>query len=146
MAYTKTIWENDITPVSASNMNKIEDQMEIVSTKVDTIEDQLEIYTATISGSTGALYLYRSGNVVFFSSNGAFRSSGSSLANGTTLSQTIPNGFRPANRAYIMSVAASNNWRLEITTAGGIIFYGTTAWDGNMYISGLWITNNSIPT
>ena len=28
MAYNKTIWENDITPVSASNMNKIEDQIE----------------------------------------------------------------------------------------------------------------------
>ena len=28
MSYTKTIWENDITPLSASNLNKIEDQIE----------------------------------------------------------------------------------------------------------------------
>lgn len=28
MAYNKTVWENDITPVSASNMNKIEDKIE----------------------------------------------------------------------------------------------------------------------
>lgn len=28
MSYTKTIWENDVTPLSASNLNKIEDQIE----------------------------------------------------------------------------------------------------------------------
>ena len=38
MSYTKTVWENDITPVSASNMNKIEDQIEAVS--VDYIVEQ----------------------------------------------------------------------------------------------------------
>lgn len=142
MAYTKTIWENDITPVSASNMNKIEDQLEILSTKIDTLST---VYTATVTGSTGALYLCRSGNVVFLSSHGAFRSSASSMANGTTLSQKIPNGFKPAKRAYIMSVSASNNLRLEFLETGAIAFYGSVAWDANMYLSGMWITNDDFP-
>ena len=100
--------------------------------------------STTITGSTGALYLYRAGNIVFLSSNGAFRSSGSSIASGGTLSQVVPSGFIPKERAYIMSVSATKNWRLEFGANGSIMFYGDTAWDGNMYISGMWITNDSI--
>ena len=31
MNYTKTSWENDITPVSAENMNKIENQLKALT-------------------------------------------------------------------------------------------------------------------
>ena len=38
MNYTKTTWENDITPVSAENMNKIEQLIQGLS-----LEDMLAI-------------------------------------------------------------------------------------------------------
>ena len=43
MTYNKTIWENDITPVSASNMNKIEDKIEALDN--ETVE--LKTYSTT---------------------------------------------------------------------------------------------------
>ena len=87
MAYTKTIWENDITPISASNMNKIEDQIEAVS--VDYIIEQgtsgiwtyrkwnsgiaecWGIYSATLSNYSGSVggasgqYGYTTGSLAF---------------------------------------------------------------------------------
>ena len=100
--------------------------------------------STTITGSTGALYLYRAGNIVFLSSNGAFRSSSSSIATATKLSQTIPSGFRPIAKAYNMSVSATKNWRLEIASTGDIYFYGDTAWNSGLYLSGVWVTNDNI--
>ncbi len=100
--------------------------------------------STTITGSTGALYLYRAGNIVFLSSNGAFRSSSSSIATTTKLSQTIPSGFRPIAKSYNMSVSATKNWRLEIASTGDIYFYGDTAWNSGLYLSGVWVTNDNI--
>lgn len=102
--------------------------------------------STTLTGYSGALSLYRVGNVVFLSSNGAFRSSSSTIAAGGLLSQTVPNGFRPIEKAYVMSVSAAKNMRLEMATNGNINFYGDAAWDNSsMYISGTWVTNDSIP-
>ena len=36
MSYNKTVWENDITPVSANNMNKIENELESLSNQIET--------------------------------------------------------------------------------------------------------------
>ena len=43
MSYIKTIWENDITPVSANNMNKIENELESLDN--ETVE--LKTYSTT---------------------------------------------------------------------------------------------------
>lgn len=103
--------------------------------------------TTSVSGSTGALHLYRYGNVVFFSSDGAFRSKSTSISSGTTLTQTIPSGFRPAAVAYINAPQfTNNNLRLEFATNGNITFQGSAAWNSNMYISGMWVTNDAMPT
>lgn len=106
-----------------------------------------KIHTATVNGSTGALYLYRVGNIVFFSTNGAFRSSASTIGNNTNLSQTIPYGFRPVVTTYIgFAHQGANNARFEIRNGGSIGFYGTAAWNYNAYVSGMWVTNNAMPS
>ena len=39
--YKKTIRENNVPPVNADNMNKIEDELESQSIKLDTIPDDI---------------------------------------------------------------------------------------------------------
>ena len=39
--YKKTIWENNVTPLNSDNMNKIEDELESQSIKLDTIPDDI---------------------------------------------------------------------------------------------------------
>lgn len=102
--------------------------------------------STSVSGSTGALYFYRWGNIVYISSNGAFRSKSTSIASGTTLTQKIPNGFKPVVNAYVIAPpSASSNYRLECYSNGNIAFYGSSAWNGNMYISGMWMTADPLP-
>lgn len=59
MAYTKTVWENDITPVSASNMNKIEDKIE-----------GLDILTAPLASSANYTFTKVSSAVTLASGAG----------------------------------------------------------------------------
>ena len=113
-------------------------------------ENAVKVYltpkTTTVNGSTGTLYLHRTGNVVQMSSNGAFRSSASSIANGATLSQTIPSGYRPINRVYCSAQnMTSTNTRLEFATDGSIRYYGNNAWTFNMYIYAVWVTGDDMP-
>lgn len=102
-------------------------------------------FTASVTGSTGKLYLYRFGDIVYFSSNGAFRSSSSSIANGTVLSQTIPSGYRPVAVTY--NIIPNNGYMmLQFSNNGNIAYYGASAWNVNAYVSGMWVTNDSFPS
>lgn len=102
--------------------------------------------TATVSGSTGALYLYRFGNIVYFSSKGAFRSSSASIANNTTLTQTVPAGFRPIATAYNIIPYQSGYQMLQFSSTGSITYFGAAAWNANAYVSGMWVTNDTMPS
>ena len=53
MNYTKTRWENDITPVSAENMNKIEDQLKVLT---DAIYPVGSIYMSMSSTNPSNLF------------------------------------------------------------------------------------------
>lgn len=44
MAYTKTNWENGITPINEDNLNKIEDELEL-------LDDNVPIYGSNANGS-----------------------------------------------------------------------------------------------
>lgn len=100
--------------------------------------------STSVSGSSGALYFYRWGDIVYVSSNGAWRSKSTSISSGTTLTQTIPNGYKPVCNTYISCAHnASANWRLEFYANGNISFLGTSAWNANMWISGMWITQDN---
>ena len=39
MAYSKTTWENNVTPISAANLNNIEDGIEDVDERLSDLED-----------------------------------------------------------------------------------------------------------
>lgn len=56
MSYTKTNWQNNITPVNQTNMNKIENQLESLETKVTTLNSKsfatVPLNTASISSSS----------------------------------------------------------------------------------------------
>ena len=101
--------------------------------------------TAEVTGSTGAITLYRFGNVVFFSTNGAFRSKSTSIANNTVLSQTIPSGYRPVGVVYNTIRASSEFQMLQISQSGEIKYYGTSAWNADGYTSGMWLTTDTMP-
>lgn len=53
MNYTKTSWENDITPVSAENMNKIENQLKALT---DAIYPVGSIYMSMSSTNPSSLF------------------------------------------------------------------------------------------
>lgn len=53
MNYTKTSWENDITPVSAENMNKIENQLKVLT---DAIYPVGSIYMSMSSTNPSNLF------------------------------------------------------------------------------------------
>lgn len=53
MNYTKTTWENDITPVSAENMNKIENQLKVLT---DAIYPVGSIYMSMSSTNPSDLF------------------------------------------------------------------------------------------
>lgn len=53
MNYTKTTWENDITPVSAENMNKIENQLKALT---DAIYPVGSIYMSMSSTNPSSLF------------------------------------------------------------------------------------------
>ena len=53
MNYTKTSWENDITPVSAENMNKIENQLKVLT---DAIYPVGSIYMSMSSTNPSILF------------------------------------------------------------------------------------------
>lgn len=101
--------------------------------------------TAEVTGSTGAIYLYRFGNVVFFSTNGAFRSKSTSIANNTELSQTIPSGYRPVGTVFNQIPNQTSYQMLQFSPTGSITYFGAAAWNGNAYVSGIWLTTDTMP-
>ena len=102
--------------------------------------------STSVNGSTGKLYFYRFGNIVYFSTNGAFRSKSTSISSGTMLTQKVPSGYRPIADTYIgCAPNASNNWRLQFEPDGDISFLGNSAWNANMWVSGMWITGDPLP-
>lgn len=135
-----------VLPQMEKQFNKsIDEANKRIDESNESISKNIEVKTATVNGSTGALYFYRTGNVVFVSTYGAFRSSSSSIASGTTLTQKTPQGFTPIANTYISAVHnASNNWRLEFDTNRNISFLGSTAWNGNLWLCGVWITSDEM--
>lgn len=53
--YKKTIWENNVTPVNADNMNKIENELESQSIKLDTIPDDIANELKDVSHFKGTI-------------------------------------------------------------------------------------------
>lgn len=136
----------DGTDMTSQEVDTFINSLDYSGTNVqDIIESYLSSKTTTVTGTTGGLYFYRTGNVVYFSSNGAFRSSASDIASSSVISQTVPTGYRPVKRAYVISANPANAWRLEVGPDGSIMYYGDTAWNSNMYISGSWITADDMP-
>lgn len=44
MAYNKTVWVNNETPINTDNLNNIEDGIEDVDSRLEDIEDKNPIY------------------------------------------------------------------------------------------------------
>lgn len=99
--------------------------------------------TATISGYSGTISLYRFGRVVFMSTDD-FRSVSGSVTSGTVLSQVIPSGFRPISVAIVPKPisTSTNNAFFEIGTDGSITYKGSTSWANVTAWSGTWITGD----
>ena len=53
--YKKTIWENNVTPLNSDNMNKIEDELESQSIKLDTIPDDIANELKDVSHFKGTI-------------------------------------------------------------------------------------------
>ena len=53
--YKKTVWENNVTPLNSDNMNKIEDELESQSIKLDTIPDDIANELKDVSHFKGTI-------------------------------------------------------------------------------------------
>lgn len=102
-----------------------------------------------VAGSKGSIKFCRAGNTVFIYSDGAFRSSSSSISNGAVLSQTIPSGYRPVSAAayaFLITATMSENGRLGFGRSGKISYRGTSEWNSDAWFSAVWITADDFPT
>ena len=61
MSYNKTVWENDITPVSANNMNKIENELESLDNQINNLVENLSV-DYVIEQNTVGMWTYRKWN------------------------------------------------------------------------------------
>lgn len=101
----------------------------------------------TVSGTSGHFYLYRVGNFVYFKA--AFATKTSAVASGTTLSQSIPNGYRPIIDAYVPIVTlTATNGRLSCLTNGNLVYFGNASLAANatIYASSTWLTMDDYPS
>lgn len=121
MAYTKTTWVNDETPINADNLNKIENELESLEGNISDINDDI----TTINGSIAAIPNKREKyNLV---TNGDAVETGRKI-NGYTeyvkrISTSVTAGV---NKTFSTGLT---NGRYEITNYEGIItnFSGTNA-------------------
>lgn len=60
--YVKTVWENGVTPINDSNLNKVEDQLGLVSNGVATIGDLDDLETTSKENLVGAINEVKSNN------------------------------------------------------------------------------------
>lgn len=60
--YVKTVWENGVTPINDSNLNKVEDQLGLVSDGVATIGDLDDLETTSKENLVGAINEVKSNN------------------------------------------------------------------------------------
>ena len=101
----------------------------------------------TVNGTSGNFILYRVGNFVYFKA--AFATKTSAVASGTTLPQSIPNGYRPISDAYVPIVTlTATNGRLGCMTNGNITYFGNASLAANatIYASATWLTTNDYPS
>lgn len=133
MAYTRTNWESGVTPLSAGNMNNIEDGIEELNSNSVLIDEQ-----PFWNGCK--LTVWRSGNIVtarFWGTESANQSAGAKNAY-----LTIPEGFRPYEDVTLLTVDQNRKWMLFQAMSNGNIglyylfdaitsptnIYGTLTW------------------
>ena len=119
MAYTRTDWVSGETPLSADNMNNIEDGIEELNSNTVLIDSTNQTYNVSV-------YAYKVGNVVTVT---VFRESGSKPSSkGWTTIDVLPEGSRPPVDllAYFYSGGTTKDTtvRMRIDTAGVIALYG----------------------
>ena len=118
MAYTRTNWESGVTPLSAGNMNNIEDGIEELNSNTILIDSTNQTYNVNV-------YAYKVGNVVTVT---LFRENGAKPASsGWTVIDTLPVGARPKGIlvSYFVSGGLAKNvvLRMRIGIGGNIELY-----------------------
>lgn len=101
MPYVKTTWENGVTPLNATNMNKIEDGIE---GKVD-----------KVAGTNG--------DIVTFGSNGAVTDSGKQIETSLTASSDSKIPTSKAVATHVTSAIATKANKVSSTTADHFVSF-----------------------
>lgn len=133
MSYTKTEWENlpsTDTPLNATNLNKIENQLENSQEQIDNIieyEDFTSKVTFKENYVSSNTYFIKKGNIVFvtYQGEGKAHSANETLA-------VIPEGYRPKRTQTFAPFVANSN------AYGVLCIYA----DGNFNVH--QISNNTV--
>ena len=123
MAYTKTNWVNGETPINATNLNKIENQLEANDTATSTNTDNIGTNTTNISTLGNRLddMFYKDGDT-FSANSDYYVFAGMVTGGGKNIRFTIP---LPKSAANISSVTLES-LTLTVRGVGGYVPAATT--------------------
>lgn len=118
MAYTKTSWSNDTAPaINASNLNKIENELEYL----DNLVNNVEILTPEITPSVGTLVVAgvkKLGNIVMLTV--AAKNTSNVAVGSNVFRGVIESDYIPKSVSYGVGYYGSTLGALEVSTAGQV--------------------------
>lgn len=115
MSYTKTNWQNTITPVNQTNMNKIENQLESLSTKIDSTTDYI------IEQGSSGIWEYRkwnSGTVDLWGTYTATLSHYTTVFGGYGYYTTVPLPFTVYSPVITYAVKVASGFAIPASALG----------------------------
>ena len=129
MSYSKTNWQNGVTPINATNLNKIEEELEYLDTSEDFASK------VTFNENYGSISFKKTGNLVSISYQGESKAHAVN-----DLIFTLPEGYRPKTTIYIPIIintiaygivdittsGTCNIRQLTQATSGGRVFFNVT--------------------
>ena len=133
MSYVKTTWTNGVTPLNATNMNKIEDGIYSAQNTADNASSSISALQTAVEGKVDKV-AGTSGDIVTFGSNGAVADSGKQIETSLSTSSDSKVPTSKAVATHVTSAIATKANKVSSTTADHFVSFSDA--DGTLKDSG----------
>lgn len=125
MSYTKTTWENGVTPLNATNMNKIEEGIYSAQNTADNASSNISALQTAVGGKVDKV-TGTSGDIVTFGSNGAIADSGKKIETSLSTSSDSKVPTSKAVATHVTSAVATKSNKVSSTITDHFVSFSDT--------------------
>ena len=125
MSYTKTTWTNGVTPLNATNMNKIEEGIYNAQNTADNASSNISALQTAVGGKVDKV-TGTADDIVTFGSNGAIADSGKKIETSLTANSDSKVPTSKAVATHVTSAVATKANKVSSTTADHFVSFSDT--------------------